>query len=176
MKIAYRYLVVIIVILFPSQYATASFLYTLGQATVQGGEGSMNEAIPLSIQGLGEPELPPLNTGMINVTDNYDAYRMLPAGMVFEKDVVITLPYDNNLLPEGFTPYDIMTYYYDTRYERWIVIEREYVNTDQQLIVSRVNHFTDFVNAVIRTPEMPETQSYIPTTMSDIIGTMNESR
>jgi len=44
------------------------------------------------------------------------------------------------------------------------------------LIVSRVNHFTDFVNAVIRTPEMPETQSYIPTTMSDIIGTMNESR
>jgi hypothetical protein len=147
-------------------YATASFFYTLGQATVQGEEGSMKEETPLSIHGLGEPELPPLNTGMVNVTDSYNAFRMLPAGMVFEKDVVITLPYDSALLPMGYTPYDIMTYYYDTRYERWIMIEREYVDTENQLIVSRVNHFTDFVNAVIRTPEMPETSAHVPTQMS----------
>ena len=42
------------------------------------------------------------------------------------------------------------------------------IDMDNKLIISRVNHFTDFINAVLETPEMPETQAYTPTTMNDI--------
>ena len=148
------------------QGLSAAFFYTLGMASLSGEQGSMREETTLSINPLEVTQLPPLNTGMVNVTGSHTGYRMLPAGMLFEKDILLTLPYDTALLPTGYTPYDILTYYYDTRYGQWISIERDSVDTRQGVIISKTNHFTDFVNAVIRTPEMPETQANVPTQMS----------
>ena len=150
------------------EYMSAAFEYSLGDARLIGEAGCMREDVALSINPIENNQLPPLNQGMVNVTGDNTGYRMLPKGMVFKNDIDIILPYDTTLLPIGFTPNDIKTYYYDERFKRWIEIERDSVDEANQLVISKVNHFTDFINAVLKTPEMPETSAYAPTQMNDI--------
>ena len=150
------------------QYMSAAFDYSLGDARLIGEAGVMGSDEILTINPIEESQLPPLNQGMVNVTGDNAGYRMLPDGMTFKDDIQIVLPYDSTLLPMGFTPNDIKTYYFDIKYGRWIEIERDSVDENNQLVISKVNHFTDFINAVLKTPEMPETSAYAPTQMNDI--------
>ncbi len=151
-----------------NEFMSAAFDYSLGDARLIGESGSMQADIALSINPIDGDQLPPLNQGMVNVTADNSGYQMLPKGMVFKNDIDIILPYDTTLLPVGFTPNDIKTYYYDETYKRWIEIPRDSVDEANQLVVSKVNHFTDFINAILKTPEMPETSAFAPTQMNDI--------
>ncbi|HOF45390.1 MAG TPA: SpvB/TcaC N-terminal domain-containing protein, partial [Bacteroidales bacterium] len=152
----------------PPAYQSSAFDYCLGSARLIGEPGMLKEDIELTISGLMSEELPPLEMGMVNVTGDYAAYRMLPHGLLFNGDIRIILPYDTTLLPVGFSVEDIHTYYYNEQHRQWQEIERDSIDMDNKLIISRVNHFTDFINAILKTPEMPETQAYTPTTMNDI--------
>ncbi len=147
---------------------TPAFSYTIGKVRLMGAEGSRPFPAELSVTELTEATLPPLDQGMVNVTDYAAGYRMLPDGMVFNGDISIVLPYDSTLLPTGFTPDDIVTYYYDVLSGRWMAIERDSVCTAEALVYSKVNHFTDFINAVIKTPEMPETSAFTPTSIKEL--------
>ncbi|MDR2979388.1 MAG: hypothetical protein LBV02_02945, partial [Bacteroidales bacterium] len=147
---------------------SAAFAYGLGAAEIRGAAGSMRRETPLSITGLGREQTPPLGAGMVNVTGTHNAYRMLPAGMVFNNDIAVALPYDSALLPPGHRPEEIMTYYYNEARKRWIAIERDSVDAANGLVISRVDHFTDFINAVVKTPEMPETQAHAPTAVAGL--------
>ena len=147
---------------------TPAFSYTIGKVRLMGAEGTRPFPAELSVTELTEATLPPLDQGMVNVTDYAAGYRMLPDGMVFNGDISIVLPYDSTLLPTGFTPDDIVTYYYDVRSGRWMAIERDSVCTAEALVYSKVNHFTDFINAVIKTPEMPETSAFTPTSIKEL--------
>ena len=147
---------------------TPAFSYTIGKVRLMGAEGTRPFPMELSVTELTESTLPPLDQGMVNVTDYAAGYRMLPDGMVFNDDISIVLPYDSTLLPTGFTPDDIVTYYYDVINGRWTAIERDSVCTAEALVYSKVNHFTDFINAVIKTPEMPETSAFTPTSIKEL--------
>ena len=147
---------------------TPAFSYTIGKVRLMGDEGTRPFPAELSVTELTEATLPPLDQGMVNVTDYAAGYRMLPDGMVFNGDISIVLPYDSTLLPTGFTPDDIVTYYYDVLSGRWMAIERDSVCTAEALVYSKVNHFTDFINAVIKTPEMPETSAFTPTSIKEL--------
>ena len=147
---------------------TPAFSYTIGKVRLMGAEGTRPFPAELSVTELTEATLPPLDQGMVNVTDYAAGYRMLPDGMVFNGDISIVLPYDSTLLPTGFTPDDIVTYYYDVLSGRWMAIERDSVCTAEALVYSKVNHFTDFINAVIKTPEMPETSAFTPTSIKEL--------
>ncbi len=147
---------------------TPAFSYTIGKVRLMGDEGTRPFPMELSVTELTEATLPPLDQGMVNVTDYAAGYRMLPDGMVFNGDISIVLPYDSTLLPTGFTPDDIVTYYYDVLSGRWMAIERDSVCTAEALVYSKVNHFTDFINAVIKTPEMPETSAFTPTSIKEL--------
>ena len=147
---------------------TPAFSYTIGKVRLMGDEGTRPFPAELSVTELTAATLPPLDQGMVNVTDYAAGYRMLPDGMVFNGDISIVLPYDSTLLPAGFTPDDIVTYYYDVRSGRWMAIERDSVCTADALVYSKVNHFTDFINAVIKTPEMPETSAFTPTSIKEL--------
>ena len=147
---------------------TPAFSYTVGKVRLMGDEGTRPFPAELSVTELTEAALPPLDQGMVNVTDYAAGYRMLPDGMVFNGDISIVLPYDSTLLPAGFTPDDIVTFYYDVRSGRWTAIERDSVCMADALVYSKVNHFTDFINAVIKTPEMPETSAYTPTSIKEL--------
>ncbi len=147
---------------------TPAFNYTIGKVRLMGAEGTRPFPMELSVTELTAATLPPLDQGMVNVTDYAAGYRMLPDGMVFNGDISIVLPYDSTLLPTGFTPDDIVTYYYDVLSGRWMAIERDSVCTAEALVYSKVNHFTDFINAVIKTPEMPETSAFTPTSIKEL--------
>ncbi|MDR1345424.1 MAG: hypothetical protein LBK03_01800 [Bacteroidales bacterium] len=147
---------------------TAAFAYNFGEASIFGAAGALSQKTELSITGLADRELPPLEQGMVNVTGDYAAYRMLPHGTQFNSDIDIVLPYDTTLLPIGYTPADIMTYYYDELRRQWVIIPRDTVDETNRLVYSKVNHFTDFINAIIKSPEMPETQAYTPTSIKDL--------
>ena len=109
-----------------------------------------------------------LQSGMVNITGGAKAYRLLPHGEHFSSPALLRLAYEPAMLPHGFRPADIYTYYYDELASRWIQLERVTVDTLEHVIVSRTTHFTDFINAVIRTPEMPEVSAFVPTQLADM--------
>ena len=149
----------------------AAFAYRLGGACIEGTVSRNKMATmpsALTVTAIEPVDLPPLDAGMVNVTGEQTGYRMLPHGMVFSHDISVVLPYDSTLLPMGFTPEDIHTYYYNEQYGKWMEIERDSVSSGEQLVYSRVNHFTDFINAVIKTPEMPEVSAYTPTSIKEL--------
>ena len=143
-----------------------AFSYSLGKAMLVGEEGAMGKEAKLSINGI-DDDLPPLNIGMVNVTGEHSGFRMLPHGTRFNKDIAIVLPYDSLLIPAGYSPEDIRTYYYDETESTWLMVELDKIDVDNQCVVSKVNHFTDFINAIIKTPEVSETTAFVPTMMND---------
>ena len=152
----------------PSPALTPAFHYDDGRVRLTGEAGSMPFVKVLSVRELPTADLPPLEQGMVNVTRYAAGYRMQPDGMVFNRDISIVLPYDPALLPAGFTPEDIVTYYYDVQYGHWVAIARDSVSSATEEVYSRVNHFTDFINAVIKVPEMPETEAFTPTSIKEL--------
>ena len=106
---------------------------------------------------------------LLNTTGNNCAgYRLLPSGEHFRSSATLALSYDPYSLPLGYTADDIYTFYYDSLSAQWQQIERIGIDTVQHLILSATNHFTDFINAVVRLPEVPETSGFVPTAMADI--------
>lgn len=129
----------------------------------------MNQTKSLSITGLLDEDLPPIPDEITNVTKNYYAgYRFLPHGMLFDSAATIAMAYDKSLIPEGFTAEDVYTYYYDEIDHKWKALERDSINHRLSLIVSGTTHFTDMINGIIKVPESPETEGFVPTTIKDI--------
>ncbi|MCB0607337.1 MAG: hypothetical protein KDD12_06470, partial [Lewinella sp.] len=141
---------------------------TLSGAGLEVPEGAMMTAGTLSITALREQDLPPLNPDMVNVTRTHRAYRFLPHGAQFDKPVNIRLDYDAALIPQGYTPEDIRTFYFDEVRRAWLEVSRDSVDVCREAIVSSTTHFTDFINGIIKVPESPETQGYKPTEIKDL--------
>lgn len=113
-------------------------------------------------------DIAPMNSGMINVTKAGGAFRFLPDGSKFEKQVQLYLEYDPSLIPAGYSEKDIKTFYFDTQSKKWVGIEKDSIQLDSRFVISNTNHFTDYINGIIQVPESPETAAFIPTMMSDI--------
>ena len=139
-------------------------------------EGLMLTAIDAAVQheadysvtSLVTEELPPLPQGMMNMTAATAGYRLLPSGEHFLPYAELRMTYDPERLPEGYTPDDIYTSFYDTATLAWVRLERVEVDTVNHEIVSLTTHFTDFINELLKAPEMPETQAFVPTAMNDL--------
>ena len=121
-----------------------------------------------SVTSLFPEELPPLPQGMMNMTAATAGYRLLPGGEHFRPYAELRMSYDPERLPQGYTPYDIYTSFYDTATLAWVRLERVGVDTVNHEIVSLTTHFTDFINELLKAPEMPETQAFVPTALSNL--------
>ena len=155
---------------------------SVGRAELRVPRGSMDHARILSITPLRKSELPHLPAGMVNVTadrsnptisasrkNSIAGYRFLPHGEHFVHSLAsITVPYDSTLIPQGYTAEDIHTYYYDGLKDRWVMLRHKALNKDRELVVAETSHFTDVINGIIRVPENPETQNYVPTGISKL--------
>lgn len=131
--------------------------------------GNMKQTKRLSITGLLAEDLPPIPDEITNVTKNYYAgYRFLPHGMLFGSSATITMAYDKSLIPEGYTAEDVYTWYFDESDHKWKALERDSINHRLSLIVSNTLHFTDMINGIIKIPESPETEGFVPITIKDI--------
>ena len=155
---------------------------SVGRAELKVPRGSMERAKILSITPLCKGELPHLPAGMVNVTadrsnptvaahskDSIAGYRFLPHGEHFVHSLAsITVPYDSTLIPQGYTAEDIHTYYYDELKAQWVMLRHKALDKDKELVMAETSHFTDVINGIIKVPESPETQNYVPTGISEL--------
>ena len=155
---------------------------SVGRAELKVPRGSMERAKILSITPLRKGELPHLPAGMVNVTadrshptvaahskDSVAGYRFLPHGEHFvHSPASITVPYDSTLIPQGYTAEDIHTYYYDELKAQWVMLRHKALDKDRELVMAETSHFTDVINGIIKVPESPETQNYVPTGISEL--------
>lgn len=108
-------------------------------------------------------------SNMVNTTGDFvEAYRLLPCGEHFSLPARITMPYDPHLIPRGYKAEDIYSFYYDDEVAQWKCLERCSVDTTSHTITSYTTHFTDFANAVIKVPDMPESKAFVPTMMTEL--------
>ena len=165
-------------------YPTEAFTLHLGAATLQGDSGSVKKGVNLSITALQASDLPRLNPGMVNVTAGCAGYRFLPHGSVFDKPLRLSIGYDSTKIPKGHYAQEIRTYYYDEVRKSWVALYRDVVNKEGREIGSRTEHFagehevglvyswtthfTDMINAIVKAPEMPETQEFTPTSLKEL--------
>ena len=95
-------------------------------------------------------------------------YRMLPDGQKFDRDISIAMRYDSTALPYGYTADDIYTFFFNEKDQMWQQIERDSVDTQNQIVYSHTNHFTDYINGVLKVPESSDAMAYTPTSIKDL--------
>lgn len=144
------------------------FSLHLAEAKLKGNAGSLSENTKLSITALRDIDVPALDAGMVNVTAGFAGYRFLPHGTEFNKDIAVELGYDTTKIPDGYGENDIRTYFFSEETHHWVAIPRDTVLFASNITQSRTNHFSDYINAIIKVPESPETQGYTPTSMKDV--------
>ncbi len=149
-------------------YATVTDTISSDNVMLLIDSGAVSRDVEISIVSTMEEysgEIPP---NLENLTVGGIVYRMLPDGQKFEKDITIAMRYDSTALPYGYTPNDIYTFFYDERARMWQQVERDSVDTQNQIVYSRTNHFTDYINGVLKVPENSDAMAYTPTTIKDL--------
>ncbi|MCX5389192.1 SpvB/TcaC N-terminal domain-containing protein [Streptomyces sp. NBC_00094] len=130
---------------------------------------AVSEPTEVGIEPLDQAALPELGAGMENVTKGPVGYRFTPTPHTFETGITVSLPYDSEALKSsGHTPGDIRTFYFDEAGTCWRALERIAVDEEAQVVVSRTDHFTDMVNAVVTAPEGPDQVSSDPNRIQNI--------
>lgn len=70
-----------------------------------------------------------------------DVYDLGPDGATFEPALPMELPYDEDELPDGIEPSDLVIAFFDEDSETWIQLES---SVDDGVVEASVAHFTDF--------------------------------
>ncbi len=140
----------------------------LDKASIKAGAGAVTQDKVISIAQMRSVDIPPMPSGVINVTKGKGAYRFLPDGTKFEKEVQISIPYDSILMPAGSNPSDIKTYFFNIRTKSWVAVKKDTLNLKAHTVTSFTNHFTDYINGIIQAPDSPQSNMALPTAMSDV--------
>jgi len=135
---------------------------------LNGEPGSVSNNVKLSVTGLRAQDMALPRLAMVNVTGGSDGYRCLPHGNNFAKEVEVRVKYDTARIPKGYGPKDIRTFYYSEEQGDWIQLPYDTFDLASCEIISHTTHFTDFINAILKTPESPQTQAFTPTSMKDM--------
>ncbi len=146
---------------------TNEFIKTEG-ASIKINDSALVENKEISISKIRNIDIAPMSSGLVNVTQGGYGYRFLPDGTKFNKSVALEIAYDEDLIPKGHNANEIKTFYFNTKTKAWTPIERDTINKIDKTITSLTNHFTDYINGIIQTPESPETAGFTPTMMNDI--------
>ncbi|MFV0502056.1 MAG: SpvB/TcaC N-terminal domain-containing protein, partial [Bacteroidales bacterium] len=148
----------------PESQTTLSY----SSATLYIEPGAVKEKKTISVSPLEEEEMSLLSPQLSNITQTHTGYRFLPDGTKFEKELTLTIGYDKSKIPFGYGPQDIYTYYYDETRKSWIQLERDSIDEQKQIVYSRTDHFTDYINGILKTPETSDAMAYTPTSIKDL--------
>jgi RHS repeat-associated protein len=108
--------------------------------------------------------LPELDPGMVNVSWNSSGYLLKDV----QRPIVTAIKFDETKLPSGYVPGDIHTYWYNPVRKHWIELKRDSLDETNRILYSTTTTDGDYINAIVKVPESPETQGYTPTIMSDM--------
>ena len=153
---------------FPYQASTPINIHADGFSLVAD-SGSLLHDLDINVAFIPYKGGTPLPSDMENVTGVCEGVRLLPNGEHFSEDnpARITLSYNPERIPMGYEPNEIYTYYCDDA-SRWHRLQRVAIDTAAHTVTSLTTHFTDFANAVIKVPEMPESKAFVLTMMTDL--------
>jgi len=133
---------------------------------------SLSEAdnsINVNVEGLGFKELRPLNPDIKNVTGGvFLGYRTSDAVRSDQSHQKLYLSFDTKKIPSGFSAKDIHTFAYDAEKRTWTMLRVDSLDFANQRVISKYQGATDYVNGIIKVPEMAETANYTPTTIKDM--------
>ena len=135
---------------------------------LQGPAGAINTPMNISVTGLEKSGVRAMDPGLTNVTGEFSGYRLLPDHSTFNKYLVIAIPYDSAQIPKGYSPKEIRSFFYDEQKQQWVQLPVDSVDTENAIVYSFTDHFTDFINGVIKVPESPTTNAYTPTKFKDL--------
>ena len=122
-----------------------------------------------AIQGLDFKALAPLNSDVSNVTSgDYLGYRTQVERLEDSTMTKITLKYDVSKIPDGYSDKDVRTFAFDKNKKEWHPLPVDDLDYENKTVTSYYNGDTDYVNGVIKVPEMAETSSFTPTTITDM--------
>jgi RHS repeat-associated protein len=76
--------------------------------------------------------------------DNGNGNLAESAHTEFDKEVLVTLTYDERLVPNGFPESNLDAYYYDNVWGRWFKVEKAGIDIEHNTIYFLTNHFTNF--------------------------------
>ena len=144
------------------------FAIELDEVSFSINKNNFADAGSISVQRLREIDMAPFGTNVINVTSSRSGYRFLPDGAEFSDNALIGIKYDTVYLPKGYTPNDIKILYFDMAQRRWLSVPTDTLIKEQNKIIAKTTHFTDYIAGVIQAPESPETNSFTPTSIADI--------
>ena len=130
--------------------------------------GAVSRDVEIFILATSEEQSGAIPGHLANLTADGAVYRMLPDGQQFESDITIAMRYDSTALPYGYTADDIYTFFYNEQTQMWQQVERDSVDTQNQIVYSRTNHFTDYINGVLKVPESSDAMAYTPTSIKDL--------
>ena len=133
-------------------FSSDAGILELGKATIELDSFSLKSSnLKISIQTLNFGDIAPLPADLKNVTGPYRAYRFLPGGVhFFQGKAKIKIPYNEDLIPPGYTAKDLKSYYFNKEKRQWVQIAVDSVDTENMLVISYVEHFTDYINGVIQ--------------------------
>lgn len=122
--------------------------------------------LQISVSTMRDIDIPPMNMGLVNVTKNKKAYRFLPHKVKFTEEMEIQIPYDTLLIPSGFQAKDIKSFYFDYESKKWQNAKVKQIDQINKKVIILTEHFGDFINGIIQSPESPSASAFAPTTMS----------
>lgn len=133
-------------------------------------ESSKNNTGWIEVSGLKFKDIRTLNEDLENVTaGEFESYRIKKVNLSESTGVKLNIKYDPEKIPAGYTAKDIKTFYYDNRSRSWKGIDPDYIDLENNEIVTTIyNNETDYINGIIKVPDSPETGSFTPTTISDM--------
>jgi len=143
-------------------------VFDFKSASIELPVAALTADINLTIEEIAKTDIAPLNLGMVNTTAKSSAYRFGPHRTQFDKEVSISLPYEKNLLPSGYAEKDIQAFYFNEKAKVWSPVKVDSIDKENQIVIIKTNHFSDYINGVIQLPESPSTSSFTPTMMSDM--------
>ncbi|MBR1767019.1 MAG: hypothetical protein IJ745_08315, partial [Bacteroidales bacterium] len=147
---------------------TASTVVVADNVSLFIDSGAVSRDVEIFILTTSEEQSGDIPDHLANLTADGAVYRMLPDGQQFEKDITIAMRYDITVLPYGYTADDIYTFFYNEKAGLWQQVERDSVDTQNQIVYSRTNHFTDYINGVLKVPESSDAMAYTPTSIKDL--------
>ncbi len=145
-----------------------AWLYEGSYVNLTAKTGAVTEEVNVKIQALRKNDLAPLAPGMINVTAGAAGYRLLPDNIRFNDNIRLSLRIDSALVPQGFSVAHVRTYYFDEEKRSWTMLPQDSLEKSGLWAGAYTDHFTDFINAIIKAPELPGNQAHVPTSFSGL--------
>ncbi|MCC5918585.1 MAG: hypothetical protein JJU02_14785, partial [Cryomorphaceae bacterium] len=122
----------------------------------------------MPVFGLRDIQAPAIPSNIVNVTKGAPSYGFY-LGEV-EDGSFIGIGIDKSKIPPSYTMENVKTYFFDYNDRKWTAIDVDSIGVGENGDLNYVPYVaaTEYFNGIIKSPEMPEANAFMPTSMQDI--------